>query len=129
MTTPRPLDALLFASSGDVWLGTEMTCVEYTNASFGPRVACLGENGSGQLGIDSTTNVSAPTDVMTRDTAGTTGWLTEVRDMAIGGAFTCALLASGSVTCWGSAGYYVFGEMTTANRRVAMIDAVVPRLP
>jgi alpha-tubulin suppressor-like RCC1 family protein len=127
--TPRALDPLLFADPSDVFVGQGTICVEYVNASFGPRIACLGANGSGQLGIDSTAAPSFPTDVITTDAAGATGNLTGVQQMVGGSQFTCALLTSGAVTCWGLGSNGVFGDGTATTRRTVRLDAPVPRIP
>ncbi|MDQ3031610.1 MAG: MopE-related protein [Myxococcota bacterium] len=128
VTTPRAIDPLLFADSTEVFVGLETICVSYDNASFGPRVACLGENASGELGIGTTASASTPFDMITTDAGGTQAPLTDVQQIVGGRQFSCALLTSGAVTCWGTASA-LFGDGTTASRRTVQIDSPVPRIP
>jgi len=69
-------------------------------------VRCWGNNGYGQLGNDRMTgNSSAPVEVM---------GISNVTAIAAGGAHSCAVLADGSVRCWGrnDAGQIGDGSMT-----------------
>jgi alpha-tubulin suppressor-like RCC1 family protein len=73
--------------------------------STGGGVKCWGLNSSGKLGIGSTSigaTVLYPTDVCDSGTAGTCVPLANVIAVAAGDSFTCALLGTGRVKCWGS---------------------------
>jgi alpha-tubulin suppressor-like RCC1 family protein len=70
-------------------------------------VVCWGENGSGQLGIGSTTDQRTPVPVP---------GLTDVVDLVAGWEHTCALLADGRVRCWGGNGQNQIGDGTSSNR-------------
>ena len=85
-------------------------------AIVGPdgNVRCWGANGSGQLG-DGTT-ASAPQPVIVNG-------LSRTKDLAAGGAHTCALLEDGSVRCWGSNG---FGQLGNGQSPEALSFSAVP---
>lgn len=63
------------------------------------NVRCLGNNSAGQLGDGSTTNSTTPVLVYA---AGNAASLSNVVALAAGYAHTCALIADGSVLCWGA---------------------------
>jgi len=73
--------------------GTWHTCASISGGGVG--VQCWGNNQSGQLGDNTTTNRYAPVDV-----SGLTG--VTVTAIATGMFHTCALTNSGGVKCWGS---------------------------
>lgn len=83
--------------------GGNHACALTTGASGG--VKCWGYNKSGQLGNSSTTNSSTPVDV--------TGLSGGVINIAAGDSHTCALLTSGSVSCWGDDTYGQLGNGVT----------------
>jgi alpha-tubulin suppressor-like RCC1 family protein len=64
-------------------------------------VVCWGENGSGQLGIGTTTDQLTPVVVP---------GLSDVVDLVAGWEHTCALLANGRVRCWGGNGQDQVGD-------------------
>jgi alpha-tubulin suppressor-like RCC1 family protein len=127
--TPRPLDPLLLAETRDIWLGFEGTCVSYINASFGPRIACMGTSSNGELGIGATTATSTLVDMVTTSADGASGYLTDVEQLAMSSGFACALLRSGGVTCWGNPNNSVFGDGTMTLRRTVYFESLVSRIP
>ncbi|MFZ9698048.1 MAG: fibrinogen-like YCDxxxxGGGW domain-containing protein, partial [Ilumatobacteraceae bacterium] len=74
----------------------------------GGGVKCWGLNNYGQLGDGSTTNSSTPIDVV--------GLTSGVVQIDLGHEFSCALLATGAVRCWGYNGYGQLGDNTSTNR-------------
>lgn len=71
------------------------------------EVLCWGWNAWGQLGNGTTTGSTAPTAV--------TGLSGKAISIAAGGAFTCAVLASGGVDCWGYNATGQLGDGTLNN--------------
>jgi alpha-tubulin suppressor-like RCC1 family protein len=84
-----------------------------SNGSNG-RVYCWGENNSGQLGNNSTTDAKAPIAV---STTGIFSGKTIV-DVAAGIQHSCALTSEGKVGCWGDNGSGQLGDNTTTDRKV-----------
>ena len=62
-------------------------------------VACWGENGDGQLGIDNTDDQSLPVAVTGGALTGKT-----VTKIVVGGSHACALVSDGTLACWGNNG-------------------------
>jgi alpha-tubulin suppressor-like RCC1 family protein len=74
-------------------------------------VKCWGTNSRGQVGDNSTTARSAPTDV--------TGLAGGIAGVSAGGEFTCALTTGGGVKCWGDDAYGQLGDGRVFFRPVA----------
>jgi len=89
-STYTPVDAVgLAAGVTDVTVGADHTCA--VTAAGG--VKCWGRNVEGQLGTGDNSQRTSPTDVQ--------GLTSGVVDVAAGKLHTCAVLATGSVRCWG----------------------------
>jgi alpha-tubulin suppressor-like RCC1 family protein len=75
----------------------------------GGGVKCWGNNGSGELGDDTTTERHTPVDVF--------GLESGVRALTAGQYHTCALAVTGGVKCWGDNEWGQLGDDTTTDRR------------
>jgi len=80
---------LMSGTVTDISTGTQHSC-----AVAGGKAYCWGNNGSGRLGNNSTTNSSEPVAVTTSVMSGT------VTDIATGYSHSCAV-ANSAVYCWG----------------------------
>jgi len=69
------------------------TCAVVNNAFQQGALKCWGDNNSGQLGNNTTTNQNNAVDVIN---------IANVHTAAVGYQHTCALLYSGNIKCWGS---------------------------
>lgn len=99
-TTDRDApDAVQGLASGVTALaaGADHTCALLENG----EVACWGQNSDGQLGASSTSDLRSPAVV--------NGLPGPARQIAAGVAYTCALLDSGELYCWGSGANGLFG--------------------
>ncbi|WP_353661713.1 hypothetical protein [Hydrogenimonas sp. SS33] len=93
-TSTQPLDHVVQVAAGS----SDHTCALLDSG----KVTCWAWNGGsdGELGIDDTNTAYATAPAgFVKDESG--GDLTDVRKIAAGGDFTCALLNSGGVKCWG----------------------------
>ncbi len=98
------------AARGDVDVGgrvVQLALGEYHTCALLDRgsVRCWGDSSEGQLGYGSTTNIG---DDEAPAVAGDVPVGGRVTQIAAGDSHTCALLASGSVRCWG---YGLFGAL------------------
>jgi alpha-tubulin suppressor-like RCC1 family protein len=95
-----PVQVLGVGGSGNltnvrqISVGRFHTCVVKTDDT----VWCWGNNSSGQLGINNTTQQYAPVQVLG---AGGSGILTNVSQIAAGRSQTCAVKTDDTVWCWG----------------------------
>jgi alpha-tubulin suppressor-like RCC1 family protein len=106
-TTNRtaPVDVVgLTSGVAAVAPGYEHTCALTTAGNL----KCWGNSGSGQLGDGTTTNRTAPVDVV--------GLTSGVAAVAAGYYHSCALTTTGGVKCWGYNGYGELGDGTTTDR-------------
>jgi alpha-tubulin suppressor-like RCC1 family protein len=113
-TTRRwtPVDAVGLASgAAAVDAGYRHTCA----LTAGGGVKCWGYNVFGQLADGTTTQRTAPVDVV--------GLATGVTSIATGGYHTCALSAGGGVRCWGWDGYGQLG-LGTITYRPTPVDVI-----
>jgi alpha-tubulin suppressor-like RCC1 family protein len=78
--------------------------------TMGGGVECWGNNSSGNLGNNSTTNSSVPVQV--------SGLTSGVSALSAGAASACALTVSGGVWCWGDNTYGELGNNSTTNSSV-----------
>lgn len=85
--------------------GEEHTC----GLTTGGGVACWGDNADGQAGDG--------TDFPFRPVVAVVGLASGVQSVAVGGGHTCALLISGSVSCWGRNSNGQLGDGSTGERR------------
>ncbi len=92
--TPVSGNVLPGAGAKQISSGDFHTCVVISDGT----VQCWGYNGSGELGNGTTNSTSTPTTVVG---VGGAGVLSGVTAVAAGPGHTCALLANGTVVCWG----------------------------
>ena len=71
-------------------------------------VKCWGSNSLGELGDTTTDNKSTPTQV--------DGLTSGVTAISTGESYTCALLSTGAVKCWGLNNYGQLGDTTTVDK-------------
>ena len=86
--------------------GSSHTCAIFPDGS----VKCWGENEYGQLGDGMTSDRASPTQVV--------GLTADVKAIAAGDYHSCAIVAGGSVKCWGRNDYGQRGDGTTGNQGV-----------
>lgn len=93
----------------EIAAGSNHSCA--LNASG--NLFCWGSNDWGQLGDNTTTQHLTPAQVHDVDGSGV---LSDVSDVAGGGAQSCALKVDGSVNCWGYNGFGGLGDGTITQR-------------
>jgi alpha-tubulin suppressor-like RCC1 family protein len=84
-----------------VSVGWNFACA-LTNAG---GVKCWGENSSGQLGNNTFTDSLAPVSVA--------GLASDVKQVAVGDLFACALLNAGAMKCWGNTAWGQLGTIVS----------------
>ncbi len=94
--------------------GYKYTCGIKT---VGDKAYCWGENGNGQLGINSTTDQSVPTAVYT---AGALSGLT-IKAIYAGYTHTCAIASNDAAYCWGLNNYGQIGDNSATQRTAPVL--------
>ncbi len=113
-TSPNPTDVAGLASGvADLAAGQYHWCAVMATAGM----KCWGPNTRGELGDGTVVGSRDPVDV--------TGIPAGVRATALGASFTCALLASSGVQCWGDNFY---GELGAANPKEYNVAARIASL-
>lgn len=107
--TPVSVSGLSGSYVVSVVTGQSHTCALLGNGN----VTCWGDNTYGQLGDG--TSVTSRTSPSTTVAFGTGKYATAI---ASAGYHTCALMAGGSVTCWGYNGYGALGNNSTTTSNV-----------
>ncbi|MFM7064483.1 MAG: RCC1-like domain-containing protein, partial [Actinomycetes bacterium] len=108
-----PVTVLGLSNVAAIAAGEYYTCALLVDGS----ARCWGDNANGQLGDGTTTDRSAPT-VVGGLTGATAISASNSDDVGVGGEFTCALVANGSVRCWGENSRGQLGDGTTTDRSV-----------
>lgn len=85
--------------------------------TVGDKAYCWGENGNGQLGINSTTDQSVPTAVYT---AGVLSGLT-IKSIYAGYTHTCAIASNDAAYCWGLNNYGQLGDNSVTQRTAPVL--------
>lgn len=93
----------------DVVVGSNHSC-GVRNESGLYKAYCWGDNSSGQLGDNSTTERLTPTEVY----GGFTNW----SDLIASGDFTCGIRTNGTLWCWGKNTGGAVGDNTLVNKDV-----------
>jgi alpha-tubulin suppressor-like RCC1 family protein len=118
-TTSHPLPAAVRTSSvspepliavRQVTVGGEHTCA----AMLDGGVRCWGNGSGGRLGNGASVSQSAPVEV--RASSSDASPLQGVQQVSAGNSHTCALLATGTVKCWGNNGSGRLGDGTSTSR-------------
>ena len=115
-STPVPVTGITTATV--VAAGGYHTCALLQNGT----VRCWGQNDYGQLGDGTLT----PTFVANRTPVEVSGITTAVA-ISAGGFHTCALLADGTIRCWGQDNYGQLGDGTTTNAVTPFTTPASPR--
>jgi len=89
-------------------VGTQVICA----LSTAGNVYCWGDNSSGEIGNNSTTNSYTPVEVLG---VGGTGFLSGITAISTSYDVTCALSNSGNVYCWGDNTYGELGTNSTTS--------------
>jgi alpha-tubulin suppressor-like RCC1 family protein len=116
--SPRPVPVTDITTATVVAAGGYHTCALLQNGT----VRCWGQNDYGQLGDGTLT----PTFVPNRTPVQVYGITTAVA-LSAGGFHTCALLADGTIRCWGQDNYGQLGDGTTTNAVTPFTTPASPR--
>jgi len=107
--TPVPVVGL--AKAAKLALGWQHSCALLEDNT----ARCWGDNTHGAIGDGTTTQRLTPAVVVSPNG---TGVLSNIVDLYAADNFTCALVASGDVYCWGSNEYGSLGDGTTNDRHL-----------
>ena len=99
--SPVPLDVAGLGGVPAISAGEQHTCALTTAGG----IKCWGDNTFGQLGDGTTTNQSAPIDVV--------GLTSGVASVAAGQGHTCVVTSAGGAKCWGINDFGQLGDGTT----------------
>lgn len=86
---------------------------ESAGGGFDNKLYCWGDNSTGQIGDNSTTDTSSPKEVCS-DTAGPCGHATNWSTVSAGATHTCAIKSDNTLWCWGNSDYGQMGVGVTA---------------
>ncbi|HZY41568.1 MAG TPA: hypothetical protein VFF59_06170 [Anaerolineae bacterium] len=115
-TSHGPLQAVAASANAqlyqDIDAGNAHTCA----VTMSGGVRCWGSNSYGQLGDGTTTLRRSPIDVVGMSNGATA--------VAAGGTFSCALMNTGGVKCWGLGRYGALGAGSTITRSYVSVDVV-----
>ncbi len=101
------------------WFG----CALINNTQHSVR--CWGHNEYGQLSDGTTTDRTAPVDVVITEADGTKKLLTGVQEISAGAFHACARLSDGSAACWGSNRFGQLGNGTRADSQTSPVAVVI----
>jgi len=102
------------SSASSVALGTSHSCAVLNNSNA--SIECWGHNDYGQLGNATESNSPVPVGVKA---------LTQVKSLAAGDDFTCAVIAGGAVYCWGDNWFGSLGDGTGSHGSYSTVPARV----
>jgi alpha-tubulin suppressor-like RCC1 family protein len=114
-TRPAPVPVLVAAGGAPlagvqaVSVGAVHTCAVVE----GGQVRCWGDNSSGQIGDDSTTDRPSPVTVVSEPGGDP---LAGVQTVEVGSHHSCALLTGGELRCWGQNNFGQLGDGTEGDR-------------
>jgi cysteine-rich repeat protein len=103
------VDCTISAGAAQVIAGHHHVCALFHTGN----IKCWGNGGGGRLGIGSTATIGLDETPAEIDFVGAPDLV--VRQLALGSDFTCALLMSDEVVCWGHGAYGKLGRGGTEN--------------
>ena len=107
-----PMPVMMLVDATDLDAGWHFTCA----VRVGGTVWCWGDNTSGQIGDDSTTDRAVPTLVMMSAIA---------IDVDAGEMHACQRTAAGALSCWGLNGNGQLGDNTTTDHHTGGTPVMV----
>jgi alpha-tubulin suppressor-like RCC1 family protein len=118
-TKPTPVQGVQGAAA--IAVGGDHACVLLDDPTH--TVKCWGGNSRGQLGDNTTDSHGVPRPVVVDMTGAK---LTDVTQIAAGGAHTCALVTGGAVRCWGAGDGGQNGDGTLGDTHVPSTAVALP---